>query len=64
MTESSPFPWRSLSRLGAALLLVLFGAAAVPSLQAAETCNRAGCGRLSGACGGFPAKPAPADRWT
>ena len=62
MTESSPFPRRSLSRLCAALLLVLLGAAAVPSLQA--QCNRAGCGRLTGACGGYPAKPAPADRWT
>lgn len=63
MTESSPFPRRSLSRLCAALLLVLLGAASGPSLQA-QTCNRSGCGRLSDTCGGSPAKPAPDTRWT
>jgi PKD repeat protein len=63
MTESSPFPRRSLSRFGGALLFLLLGAVAVPSLQAAD-CVRTGCGRLTRECGGFPAKPAPADRWT
>ncbi len=64
MADSSPFPRRPWSRLFAVALLALLGAAAVSSPLQAQQCDRTGCGRLSGACGGFFAKPAPQNRWT